>query len=59
MKLRFVPDPGSRIMAVKRKYTGVVILTADNVYFRENVDKSIAPNPVLSYHPAGYYRTYE
>jgi N-acyl homoserine lactone hydrolase len=51
--------PGSQMMTVKLKNTGLIILTGDNVYFRENVDKSIAPNLVLSYDPAGYYRAYE
>ncbi|HEX4984624.1 MAG TPA: N-acyl homoserine lactonase family protein [Burkholderiales bacterium] len=51
--------PGSQMMTVKLKNTGLVILTGDNVYFRENVDKSIAPNLVLAFDPAGYYRAYE
>jgi glyoxylase-like metal-dependent hydrolase (beta-lactamase superfamily II) len=51
--------PGSQMMTVKLKNTGLVILTGDNVYFRENVDKSIAPNLVLAYDPAGFYRAYE
>lgn len=51
--------PGSQMMTVKLKNTGLVILTGDNVYFRENVDKSIAPNIVLAYDPAGFYKAYE
>jgi N-acyl homoserine lactone hydrolase len=51
--------PGSQMMTVKLRNFGLAILTGDNVYFRENVDKSIAPNLVLSYDPAGYYRAYE
>ena len=51
--------PGSQMMTVKLKNTGLIILTGDNVYFRENVDKSIAPNLVLAYDPAGFYRAYE
>ncbi|MCW5954118.1 MAG: N-acyl homoserine lactonase family protein [Propionibacteriaceae bacterium] len=51
--------PGSQMMTVKLKNTGLIILTGDNVYFRENVDKSIAPNLVLAYDPAGYYKAYE
>ena len=35
------------------------ILTGDNVYFRENVEKSIPPNLVLAYDPAGIMRAYE
>jgi N-acyl homoserine lactone hydrolase len=51
--------PGSQMMTVKLRNFGLAILTGDNVYFRENVEKSIAPNLVLSYDPAGYYRAYE
>ena len=51
--------PGSQMMTVKLKNTGLIILTGDNVYFAENLEKSIAPNLVLAYDPAGYYRAYE
>ena len=51
--------PGSQMMTVKLKNFGLAILTGDNVYFRENVEKSIAPNLVLSYNPAGFYAAYE
>ena len=51
--------PGSQMMTVKLKNTGLVILTGDNVYFRENLEKSIAPNLVLAFDPAGYYKAYE
>lgn len=50
---------GSQMMTVKLKNSGLTILTGDNVYFRENVEKSIAPNLVLAYDPAGIYRAYE
>jgi len=51
--------PGSQMMTVKLKNTGLIILTGDNVYFKENLEKSIAPNLVLAYDPAGYYKAYE
>lgn len=51
--------PGSQMMTVKLKNTGVAILTGDNVYFRENVEKNIPPNIVLAYKPDGFYRAYE
>jgi len=51
--------PGSQMMSVKLKNSGLVILTGDNVYFRENVEKSIPPNIVLAYKPDGIYRAYE
>jgi len=51
--------PGSQMMTVKLKNSGLIILTGDNVYFRENLEKSIAPNLVLAYDPTGIYRVYE
>jgi N-acyl homoserine lactone hydrolase len=51
--------PGSQMMTVKLKNTGLIILTGDNVYFRENVEKSLPPNIVLAYYPTGFYTAYE
>ena len=51
--------PGSQMMTVRLKNTGLVILTGDNVYFRENVEKSIPPNIVLAYSPSGILSGYE
>ena len=51
--------PGSQMMTVRLKNTGLVILTGDNVYFRENVEKSIPPNIVLAYNPTGFLTAYE
>lgn len=51
--------PGSQMMTVKLKNTGTVILTGDNVYFRENLEKNIPPNIVLAYNPTGYFTAYE
>ena len=51
--------PGSQMMTVKLKNTGLVILTGDNVYFRENVEKNLPPNIVLAYYPTGIYTAYE
>jgi glyoxylase-like metal-dependent hydrolase (beta-lactamase superfamily II) len=50
---------GHQMMLVRLPNTGTVILTGDNVYFRENVEKSIPPNLVLAYDPAGIMRAYE
>jgi glyoxylase-like metal-dependent hydrolase (beta-lactamase superfamily II) len=50
---------GHQMMVVRLKNTGTIILTGDNVYFRENVEKSIPPNLVLAYDPAGIMRAYE
>lgn len=51
--------PGSQMMIVRLPKTGTIILTSDNVYFRENVEKNIPPNVVLAYDPAGIMRAYE
>ncbi|MCH8844197.1 MAG: N-acyl homoserine lactonase family protein [SAR324 cluster bacterium] len=50
---------GHSMMLLDLPKTGSLILTADNVYFRENVEKSIPPNLVLAYDPAGIMRAYE
>ncbi len=51
--------PGSQMMIVRLPKTGTIILTSDNVYFRENVEKNIPPNVTLAYDPAGILRAYE
>jgi N-acyl homoserine lactone hydrolase len=51
--------PGSQMMTVRLKNKGPVILTGDNVYFRENVEKSLPPNIVLAYNPSGFLTAYE
>jgi len=51
--------PGSQMMTVKLKNKGMTILTGDNAYFRENVEKSVPPNIVLAYSPSGMLSAYE
>lgn len=51
--------PGSQMLTVKLKNTGTVILTGDNVYFKENVTKNLPPNIVLAYSPSGILSAYE
>ncbi|MCW5623693.1 MAG: N-acyl homoserine lactonase family protein [Burkholderiales bacterium] len=51
--------PGSQMATVKLKNTGLIVLTGDNVYFRENVEKSLPPNLVLAYSPTGFFTAYE
>jgi glyoxylase-like metal-dependent hydrolase (beta-lactamase superfamily II) len=51
--------PGSQMMTVRLKNTGLIVLTGDNVYFRENVEKSLPPNIVLAYNPTGFLTAYE
>jgi glyoxylase-like metal-dependent hydrolase (beta-lactamase superfamily II) len=51
--------PGSQMMTVRLKNKGMTILTGDNVYFRENVEKNLPPNIVLAYSPSGILTAYE
>ena len=51
--------PGSQMMTVRLKNSGLLILTGDNVYMRENVEKSVPPNVVLAYNPQGYLTAFE
>jgi N-acyl homoserine lactone hydrolase len=51
--------PGSQMMTVRLKNRGLTILTGDNVYFRENVEKNLPPNIVLAYSPSGILSAYE
>jgi N-acyl homoserine lactone hydrolase len=51
--------PGSQMLVVRLLKTGTIILTGDNVYFRENAEKNILPNIVLAYDPPGILRAYE
>ena len=51
--------PGSQMMTVRLKNTGLTILTGDNVYFRENVEKNIPPSTPLVYSTSGYYSAFE
>jgi len=51
--------PGSQMMTVKLKNTGLIILTGDNVYLRENVEKNTPPNIGLAYSPTGFFTAFE
>ncbi len=51
--------PGSQMMTVRLKNKGLTILTGDNVYFRDNVEKNLPPNIVLAYSPSGILSAYE
>ena len=50
---------GSQMLVVRLPKTGTIILTGDAAYFRDNVLKSIPPNLVLAYDPAGIMKGYE
>ena len=47
------------MMTVRLKNSGLIILTGDNVYMRENVEKSMPPNIVLAYNPTGFLTAFE
>ena len=51
--------PGSQMLLVRLPKSGPIILTSDNVYLRENVEKNIPPNVTLAYDPGGILRAYE
>jgi N-acyl homoserine lactone hydrolase len=51
--------PGSQMMTVRLKNKGLTILTGDNVYFRENVEKNLLPGVALAYSPPGILSAYE
>ena len=51
--------PGSQMMVVRLKNTGPTILTGDNVYFKENVEKNLPPSIGLAYSPSGISHAYE
>jgi N-acyl homoserine lactone hydrolase len=51
--------PGSQMMTVRLKNTGLTILTGDNVYFRENVEKNIPPSTGLVYSTSGFFSAFE
>ena len=51
--------PGSQMLVVRLKNKGPVILTGDNVYFKENVEKSLPPSVGLAYSPSGILAAYE
>jgi N-acyl homoserine lactone hydrolase len=50
---------GSQMLLVRLPQTGATILTADAVYFRENIEKNLMPNLVLAYDPAGIAKGYD
>ncbi len=50
---------GSQMLLVRLPQTGTTILTADTVYFRENIEKNLMPNLVLAYDPAGIAKGYD
>lgn len=50
---------GSQMLVVRLPNTGTIILTGDSAYFRDNVTKSLPPNILLAYDPAGIMRGYE
>lgn len=51
--------PGSQMIVLRLAKTGTLVLTADTIYFRENVEKNLPPNIVLAYKPDGFFTAYE
>jgi glyoxylase-like metal-dependent hydrolase (beta-lactamase superfamily II) len=51
--------PGSQMLIVRLPKTGTVILTSDNVYFRDNVTKNLLPDVSLAYSPTGILNAYQ
>ena len=51
--------PGSQMMVVRLPKSGTVILTSDNVYFKENVEKNALPDVSLAYSPKGILEAYD
>jgi N-acyl homoserine lactone hydrolase len=51
--------PGSEMMIVRMPKTGVVILTSDECYLMENLQKNILPSIGLAYDPASMLQGYE
>jgi len=51
--------PGSEEMIVRLPKTGVVVLTSDNLYLMDNLEKDILPSVSLSYDPAGIVAGYQ
>ena len=50
--------PGSQMALIRLPKTGPVILTSDNCYLMENLQKDILPSVVLAYDPAGIMNAY-
>jgi N-acyl homoserine lactone hydrolase len=51
--------PGSEEMIVHLPKTGTVVLTSDNLYLMDNLEKDILPSVSLSYDPAGMVAGYQ
>ena len=51
--------PGSEMLLVRLPKTGPVILTSDNCYLMENLQKDILPSVALAFDPAGILNAYQ
>jgi glyoxylase-like metal-dependent hydrolase (beta-lactamase superfamily II) len=51
--------PGSEMMLVRLPKTGPIILTSDNCYLMENLQKDILPSVALAFDPAGILSAYQ
>jgi N-acyl homoserine lactone hydrolase len=50
--------PGSEMAVVRLPKTGPIVLTSDNCYLMENLQKDILPSVGLAYNPAGILEAY-
>src|SRR5215472_8859418 len=50
--------PGSQMMLVRLPKTGPIILTSDNCYLMDNLQKDILPSVALAFDPAGILNAY-
>jgi N-acyl homoserine lactone hydrolase len=50
--------PGSQIALIRLPKTGLIVLTSDVCYMRENLDKDILPSIGLTYDPTGMLDAY-
>src|SRR6266699_1807949 len=51
--------PGSQMLIVRLPKTGTIVLTSDNVYYKENVEKNLLPDVSLAYSPKGILGSYD
>jgi glyoxylase-like metal-dependent hydrolase (beta-lactamase superfamily II) len=51
--------PGSQMALVRLPKTGPVVLTSDDCYLPENLDKDLLPSVSLTYDPAGMLQGYQ
>lgn len=51
--------PGTQMAVIRMPKTGPVVLTSDNCYMPENLEKDLLPGTSLTYDPAGMLQAYQ